>query len=534
MRVTPSKTRSRRVAPAVGRRSRRWASRGARGRQPTLAEVQRAGDAPAQPVHWLAILCLMLIGAALIALIWLLTQRAIRDETADLRARTEQQVAAVAYVVALDVHGEMRMVDQSLAIIQQMWDAHPERVDLGAWRRRALALSDVTNDIFIANERGIIVQGTLPRSIGQGFGGAYVSYPNGGLELFEPDGTRVPTGRTDLSGVEGTRFKARQIVMYLVRPLASPPGFVVGASFRSDAITRLFAGANLGPSGVIALVDLKRGAIQAIVGESAQASQLDVSRSALVELMRNDISGVWTGPTPTDLMPRVIAFQRVEGRPIAVMAGVNIDSAEQSLSDLVAWAYILAILGTTIVVVIAGILIWVVATAQAARRRERDRDLADGNLATARREQTLAVTRAKLNAIEAATLISSPIDGVARVDESLRLRQWNHRFVELSGVALDESARGIRIEDFMSLQASAGMFGNAEQAEHALAARIAAFQTGGFAATRLTQRGTRGEAITMITRPAIDGGFMIILAQTGDTKSDDVPPTDHGAETESV
>ena len=51
---------------------------------------------------------------------------------------------------------------------------------------------------------------------------------------------------------------ARQFLMYIVRPLDHPKGWLIGASFRSSELTKLFAQAALGYNPVVALVDTKR------------------------------------------------------------------------------------------------------------------------------------------------------------------------------------------------------------------------------------------------------------------------------------
>ena len=324
MRIKQNKSRAKKAKPASfsdRRRSKRWASAGSRGRSlPRVQEARRPSrGAQLGFVQWIAFLTIVLISGALIALIWMLTGRAIEEETADIRGRTEQQARSVAYALSQDLYREMLTVDQSLTIIQEAWKKDPAEVDLGAWRKQSIALTSVADDIFISNERGIIVQGTLPQSIGQGFGSAYVSYPNGSLELYEPDGTKTAAGRTNVSSIEGTRIEARQYLIYVVRPLGQPAGFMTGAIFRSQDVVKMYAGANLGEGGTLGFVDLNRGMVEAIVGSTARNADMDISKSELAALMRKSESGVWNGPTPTDKIDRVIAFQRVPGRPLAVI-----------------------------------------------------------------------------------------------------------------------------------------------------------------------------------------------------------------------
>ncbi len=499
-----------------------------------MAQAQRASQNVASPVQWIAFLTIILISAALIGLIWILSARAIDDATADIRTRTEQQVSSIAFVTAREMQRELINVDQSLAIIQEAWKKDSGQVDLGAWRKQSLALTAAADDIFIANERRIIVQGTLPQSVGQGFGSAYVSYPNGSLELFEPDGTKVTPGRNTVTGLEGPKIPAKQFLMFVMRPLDRPAGFWVGATFRTEMITQFFAGAKLGPGGVVGMIDLQRGVVQALAGDSARNSDLDIARSELVQQMRKAEAGVWTGAMPTDKVTRIVAWQRVPGRPMAVVAGIGLDTASLALTTLTAWAYGLAAIGSLVVAVIAGILVWSIATARMTKMRERAREYAEQSLANTRHELELATVRGQLNAVEAGTLISSRVDGVARLDAELRLRQWNQRFAELAGVSLDEQSRGTLVDDFLRYQAQAGVFGDEESAEHGLAARITVFQTGGHAAMPLTQLGPTGEKIAMLVRPVVDGGYMIILAGPENAGFGAMPALESETEDESV
>ncbi len=123
-----------------------------------------------KPVHWITFTAIGLISLGLITLIWTLTARAVEDEEAELRTRTDQQLRSVAFSLANTIAGELRLVGQSLSIIQDEWKKDSDSVDLAAWRKQLLSLTEVADDIFIANDQRIIVQSTLPRSVGQGFG----------------------------------------------------------------------------------------------------------------------------------------------------------------------------------------------------------------------------------------------------------------------------------------------------------------------------------------------------------------------------
>ncbi len=492
-----------------------------RGAPPTLVQMRASRGTKIEPMQWLAFTAIGLISLALIILMWTLTDRTISDQALEIRARTDQQVRSVAFVLAREIQDELQLVDQSLSIIQDDWKNDSDLVDLGAWKKKLLALTEVANDIFIANEKGVIVQGTIPASIGQGFGSAYVTYPNGSLETFDAEGTKTPDGKVAGSN---DAIEARQFLTYIVRPLARPRGWYIGASYRSEGITKLFSGARLGRDGVVGLVAIKRGGLQAIVGKSAQFADMDISQSELIEQIRKNDFGVWSGVSPTDQVPRIIAWQRIPGRDMGVVVGVDIDSATQPLAGLAAMARSLAAVGSLIVLIIAGILVWTIATTRAARQRERLHERTELTLANTRQELAVARARGLLTEPEVATLLSSPNDGVARLDGEGRLRLWNPRFAEVAGVPLDDATLGSPVEDLLRRQANAGVFGDPAEAEQEIATRLTVLHTSGQSVVPPTQVGPNGEQITMHVRGVADGGQVIVLSGPDNARLATLPP----------
>ncbi len=219
-----------------------------------------------------------------------------------------------------------------------------------------------------------------------------MTYPNGSLETFEADGTNNPDGR--IPGADN--IQARQFLMYVLRPLAEPKGWLVGASYRSAEITKLFAGARLGENGVVGLADTKRGALQAIVGSSAQSAEMDISSSELIGQMRKHEAGVWAGTSPMDKVRRIIAFQRLPDRDMSVIVGIATDTAMQPLSGLALLARELAVLGSLIVAILAGIVVWTIVTVQGATGRRVIRERTERELMNARQEFDLARSRTLL------------------------------------------------------------------------------------------------------------------------------------------
>lgn len=537
MRIKQSKTRGQKITPAPlaqRRKIKRWASFQPKTRSATIAPFQQRERTKRDPAQALAFLAMALISAALITLIWTLTEHSIEDQTVETRLRVNQQVKSVASVLARDIQHEMLMVDQSLAIIQDAWKKDSDSVNLGEARKQMLALTAVADDIFVADERRVIVQGTLPKSVGQGFGSAYVSYTNGSLEVFEADGTKAITGRISASSVSGNTITARQFLMYILRPLDRPRGWFVGASYRSEEITKLFAAANLGQGGVVALIELKKGSIQAIAGPSAQLADVSIAGSELLETMKKNESGVWTGSSPFDRINRIIAHQRVPGRDMSVAVGIDVETAMRPVTGLANWARGLATVGSVIVLTIAGLVLWAIGTAQEERRRQRVLERAELDLTNARNELGMARARIPLTEPEMGTLVSSQTDGVARLDQSLRLRQWNGRFAQLTGVPLDLSALGMPFEDLLRRQASAGLFGEEGEPEQEVAKRLTIVHNGGQSAIPPMQLGATGESLMMHVRAVSGGGYVITLTGPENALLAPMPPLPSAAVAETA
>ena len=71
--------------------------------------------------------------------------------------------------------------------------------------------------------------------------------------------------------------------MYLIRPLHTPAKWLIGASYRSSALIKVFAEGSLGAHGVAALIDARRGGVQAVAGPAAVHPRLNVFGTANVQ-----------------------------------------------------------------------------------------------------------------------------------------------------------------------------------------------------------------------------------------------------------
>src|SRR5579863_2050042 len=118
----------------------------------------------------LSSLGVVVVAVALVALVWIMESRAITTERSDLRARIEATVSGQALVLAGEIQRELLGVDQSLRLLKIAVEAHPANFDIQAWREQIPVLTDVTSDVFVANEKYIIQYDTNPASVGLGIG----------------------------------------------------------------------------------------------------------------------------------------------------------------------------------------------------------------------------------------------------------------------------------------------------------------------------------------------------------------------------
>ena len=527
MRVKQSKIRGQKIAPPpppIRRKLRRKSFYGMPRRQPPVVQLRSAVRASLDPWQWLAAVAIGLTSLALIYLIWTLTVRTIADQKAEIRTRADDHLRSVAAVTARGVMKEMAVVDQSLSIIQDAWKNDSETVDLGKWRRDLSALTAVADDIFIANERRVIVQGTLPSSIGQGVGTAYVNQSNGSLEQFDAEGTKNLTHRQSVESVTGSGIEARQFLMYIVKPLDRPRLWMVGASYRSEEFTKFFASARLGQTGMVALTDARIGRIQAVAGAAARGSEVNISKSELFDALKRNENGIWVGDSPLDPMKRIIAYARVPGRDLTVLVGAGLDSALMPAVSLGNWARGLATVGSLLVAAVGGLLLWSILTLRSIRRRQKIVERSELNLVNLRRELETVRARTTVTEPEVGTLMSSMSDGVARLDDHLRLRQWNARFGDLVGVPLDLTSLGRPVESLFRRQAESGLFGEPANGDLAVATRLTALHTRGQSVVPSPQFGPGGLPLMMHVRGVADGGHVIILAGPENARYASMPP----------
>ncbi len=353
-----------------------------------------------------------IVAIALLALIWMLTGRLIQDQGAEIRERAEQSLAGQAATISETIGHELQLIDQSLSILQAAWKRDSDSVDLVQWQKSMPALLGVSEDVFIADDNHIVRQDIIPQAVGQGVGAAYVTFPHGVLEAFEHDGT-MNRNAVVLLGQGGAPVEARQFLMYIVRMLDHPQGWLIGASYRSAELTKLFAEAALGFNPVVALVDTQHGNVQAVVGPSARRPKTTLAQTPLYAAMMKLGTGIWLGPTGIDDVERLHAFRRVPDRDMVVVVAANWSEVMEPANDLASATRVVASLATALVIAGGGLLLWGIYSTASRRRQKRVFERVRGEIERLRGDEAMNVARARINATRLQSVIANASDGFA-------------------------------------------------------------------------------------------------------------------------
>jgi len=461
------------------------------------------------PTQALACGAVSIICLALIVLIWINTGRAIREQADDQRARVEAAITAQATTLAMQAQQELLMIDQSLAVLQTAWDANPDTFKLDDWRARMPGLTAVADDLFIADQRHVIIQDIVPAAVGQGIGSAYANFANGSLEPLKLD---AAADRDDsmLVGELGGGAVIRQYLMYLVRPLAKPAGWLIGASYRSHALTDVFATAGLGRGGLAALIDTHRGGVQALAGTAAVHPTLAIGNTPMYQaiLARPD-GGIWVGVTPIDNVERIVAFRRLAGRDLVVMVGETTDLAMAPATTWADAANTLATIASLLVLAIGVTVLWEIWHWRRVRHRRRALEQSQGLLAGMQAEVGMLRRRAAAGDVQVRTLLGVAAAGAAAVDAENRVTRWNPRFAGSLGLPPDELREGLPLEELLRRQVSPEQT-EAWDVDGELARRIGLLRPQAGAGT-LPWMAPDGTEWVLSGQPLPDGSLLLIV-----------------------
>lgn len=447
---------------------------------------------------------------ALIALIWINTDRTITIQQDDMRDRVEAVLGAQAATLALQAQRELQMIDQSLSVLQAVWDNDPDTFSLADWHKKMPALTAVSADLFIANDKHVIVQDIIPAAIGQGIGSAYATFADGSLEPIQPQALQGGDGAAVISAL-GNDSVSRQYMMYMVRPLLKPQGWLIGASYKSGALTQVFAAAGLGQGGFAAMVDTKRGGVQAVAGTAALHPKLVLANTPLYKaILAQPDGGKWIGRTPIDGVRRIIEFRHIPGRELVVLVGESTADAMAPAAALAPSARFLAVAASLLVVAIGGTVLWEVWHWRRTRYRRRALAETQAMLDSVQAEFASVRNRITVREAQLQTLLGSVTDGAALIDREQRLVAWNAPFAALTGLDNTVLREGVLLDELLRQQVLAGRFGAVEDTEAEIARRLELLRPEA-GAVEVGQTAPDGTTVVLHARPLPDGGSVLIL-----------------------
>lgn len=468
--------------------------------------VQRVSGAQVLGCAAVAVICV-----ALIALIWINTERNIQEQSEEIYGRVEAMITAEDATLTAQAQHELQMIDQSLMVLQAAWNRDPDTFKLADWRKTMPALTEVADDLFIANEQHVVVQDINPAAVGQGIGAAYATFSTGSLE---PIRSSSQAGRDNLViGELGSGAITRQYLMYLLRPLAKPAGWVIGASYRSTALSNVFTVAGLGQRGFAALIDTHRGGVQAVAGSAALRPNVKLNDTPMyTAMLQRPGGGIWQGRTPIDGVERIIAFRRVPDRDLMVLVGVVTDQAMAPAENLAAQTRAVAAIASLLVLAVGATLLWEVWHWRSTRRRRRA--LAQAEALVTSMQTDLAALRAAVSvgAAQLQATLGGIAEGAAVIDANHHLAAWNPRFAALSTLAQPALREGVLLEELLRQMVLAGRFGPATDIDAAVARLVAALRLDA-GAEEVTATAQDGSSLVLRAQPIPDGGLVLILGR---------------------
>jgi PAS domain-containing protein len=484
------------------RRRRRRSSRARVATQPV--RYSRTGQQfRLRSAEVLASLGVLVAAATLIALIWLVASGVIQAQRTDLRARVEVTVAGQSLVLADEIHREMLGVQQSLRILKAAFQADPDHFDMGAWREQMPALTDVTDDAFIADSQYIIRHDINPPEVGLRIGSRVAG-------MFGPETDTPDLADDPLAVPNMQKLQTRQHLSLMLLRLERPGGWVIGATYRTAALKRLFAEANLGLQGMTALIDTRLGRIQMVVGPAASNPNYDIAASAMYAAMRRRPDGTWVGPSAPDGVQRIHAFRPVPGHQLAVVVAVNETEAMRPAAGLAQDVRWLAIAATLVALAAMGIALYAVWTFRGKRRLRESLEREQRVVANAQAE--LAEARAWFGgrAGQLQALLASINEGALVLDAELRVVEWNQWFPAFFGVAPEVLQRGLPLDELLRIQVREGVFGALDDLESEVARR-AILLRGSNESLPLLYAGPGGRTLAVFASRHADGSRLLMV-----------------------
>ena len=370
---------------------------------------------------------------------------------------------------------DLLSLDQTLRILQYDWQRDPLTFDLTTRAGQVVVLNDVSLQIFIADQQGVVRASTRAAIIGTD-----VSQ----RDYFQHEAALPASDGEMYIGALTQGQITRQWQLNLVRRLARGDGTfagIIAASYDPNTLSRFNPMAGAGPI-LIGLVSMKDGNAWTFTDQATSVA--DIAGTNLFAAMREADQDSWRGQSGLEDGDRLYAFATVPDRDLKVVVGV--DSVE-AMRESAAWEHnaLLFAAGTSIVMLLLAVLL--LRALDAARRRH----------------QAVAHEREILEAA-----LTGMSDGIMMVDRDLRLMAWNQHFPEFTGVPDGILHVGLPMEDILRSQVTAGEFGTVE-VEAEVSRRMSLIRSGASMGAMERPRPS-GRQIEIRRNPLPGGGFVTL------------------------
>src|SRR5579875_992246 len=247
---------------------------------------------------------IFLAAGIMIGILWFGAASAILEHQAASRAQVDMALQSKADLAAEEIRRELLVTDQSLRIIEMEWERDARDFNFDDWRRRLLALSDDSLQIFLTDASGIIRRSSRPDIVGDDLSGRDYFQHEAALPQ---DPQRMYIG----SLTRGMKTGVWQI--NFARRLDSRDGSFAGvvvASLEAERFQELADMLDVRAHGrlIVSTVD---GSVRGVDDMTLLRPQLSISGTPVFAAMSQAERGVWSGRSPLDGTERILAFATV-------------------------------------------------------------------------------------------------------------------------------------------------------------------------------------------------------------------------------
>jgi signal transduction histidine kinase/DNA-binding NarL/FixJ family response regulator len=455
--------------------------------------------------HFASAAVILIATTCLIALTWIGAIESIRAERADTLNRANANLANLAQTFSEQINRQILGFDQTLRLMVTAWEANPRGFDLESWRRQTFVLNGISRDMVLTDENGVIRQSSVVEAINQN--ASALDYFRA---LSDPSATdnRLYIGPAAIDGI------MRMWHMDLARALHFPDGSfagVIDADYRIAAITDVFGQTQLGADVFLAVVGLDDGKLRGAVSATTIDPDANISDTPMFAAIQGADSGLWTGPSANDAVPRLHAFRRIPDRKLAVVVAL---SEEEALRPAKYWGRETEVAAGLITMLLGGLALTLIQGTRLARRRRAETAEYRASLAASNAQFEVARALATAKAEQLETTLTGMSDGVSMIDAHLCLVEWNARFPEMAGVPAEILRVGLPMEEILRAQIASRQFGPVEDAETEVARRMMALRAARFGVVRLQRQD--GHTLELRRHRVPDGGLVSVYTDVTD------------------